>query len=165
MRTRLDIPILSSLRHIEGRLTLEFEDKLESLSGLDQLETLGGLLLENCPRLTRLDGFTGLKELRELAIIRGNTQLSSLRGFAPLSNFQGTLFIADSSISSLQGLEHVTSLDSLYLVNNPIRSLAGLASLRTIRGDLTIELRALPRSELDAFLRQVQVGGTTTILP
>jgi Leucine-rich repeat (LRR) protein len=165
MRTRLDIPNLTSLRHIEERLTLEFQPKLESLSGLEQLETLGGLLVKDCPSLTRLDGFTGLRELRSLGILRGNNRLGSLKGFAPLASFQGELFIADSQISSLEGLEQVTSLASLDLINSPIRSLAGLASLRTIRGDLTIDLRLLPRSEVDAFLRQVQVDGTTTIVP
>jgi len=165
MLTNLDITALQSLRTIEGTLGLEFEDKIQSLSGLDQLETLGKLRLSNCNALTRLDGFAGLRELRGLTIMRGNTQLTSLRGFAPLVSFSGNLFIADSSISSLEGLEQVTSLDSLYLSNNPIRSLDGLSQLRTIRGDLIIESRVLPRSEIDAFLNRVQVGGTTTIMP
>jgi hypothetical protein len=165
MLTNLDIAALQSLRTIEGTLGLEFEDKIQSLSGLDKLETLGKLRLSSCSALTQLDGFGGLKELGGLAVMRGNTRLTSLRGFAPLASFSGSLFIADSSISTLEGLEQVTSLDSLYLSNNPIRSLAGLSALRTIRGDLTIESRVLPRSEIDAFLSRVQVGGTTTIMP
>ncbi|MEZ4447440.1 MAG: hypothetical protein R3B72_50655 [Polyangiaceae bacterium] len=65
-------------------------------------------------------------------------------------------------LETWQGLEHVTSLARLEISSNPkLRSLAGLAGLVEVEGDVTITGNdLLPVAEVDALLARVAVGGT-----
>lgn len=65
---------------------------------------------------------------------------------------------------SVDGLEALQEVGALRIQHTSLRSLAGLASLAVVRGDVTIEGNPeLPRSQIDALLARVTVEGQILI--
>ena len=93
--------------------------------------------------ITSLDSLIFLESLTTSSghlIIEG-THLTSLRGLDNLTSIEGNLVIINNSmLTSLEGLEALTHVGGHVIIrdNGALTSLAGLAALGTIGGDVTI---------------------------
>ena len=140
-----DLSAFARLQAIDTRLTIRGAPELTSLSGLRQLERLGGLRIEDNPRLDGLDGLAD-------AVASGG--------------LGGTLELRDNPrLTDLSGLEWVTWIDGDLLIGGsesltPIRSLHGLEQLRFVTGGVVVaRVRHLP--DLSGLDRLEEVGSLT----
>lgn len=98
-----------------------------------------------------------------------NHVLSDLRGLERLQSVGGELSIRlDDTVdtfASVDGLECLREVGGLRLEFNPgLRSLAGLAALEVVHGDVHIEgNRSLPPAEIEALLERVRVEGDIVV--
>jgi len=135
-------PELANLRAVEGRLSFFRNDQLITLTGVENIETLGGLSATNHARLTDLRGFV------KLHAIHGDVLIGS--------NF---------ALTSLHGLEGVRTTGPLQISSNQaLPNLDALAALEVIDGDLIIrDNPLLPQAAAQAFAARVQVSGSVEI--
>jgi hypothetical protein len=119
---------LSAIHSIAGNLSIEGNDVLTSLAGLDSVSFIGG------------DFYIG-----EFAS-KGNPVLADLTGLSTLTSIGGGLYIVyNDALSSLNGLNNVNSIgENLQIYDNDaLTSLSGLAGLNSIGGYLDIESNAI----------------------
>jgi hypothetical protein len=114
----VDLSMLSCLCSVGGELSI-VESGLETLDGLDRLESVGSLSLVENRQLTDIQALGSLTEISGDAVLSGSPNLLNLLG-----------------------LHGVTATGALTLDGLGIASLRGLDSLVTVGGDLT--LRDLP---------------------
>lgn len=134
---------LLSLRQISDWLALEGEGFAEGLLGLENLESIGGLTLYDTD-LIDLSGLDGLQQSGQIDL-HLNSQLVSLDGLDSLHAIAGGLYLG----SSLKG------------ANGKLASIAALAALTTISGDLEIHGSSLP--DLTGLAQLESVGGSAHI--
>lgn len=87
-------------------------------------------------------------------------KLSDLSGFKKLRRIGKPLELAALPIKSLDGLqnlEYVGEIDFFFL--NELESLEGLASLRGVEGNVSIDVEKITKAQFKAFLKRVEVGG------
>jgi hypothetical protein len=110
---------------------------LTSLSGLETVERIGGLLqIRDMPLLPNLQGLRSLRSVRELVV-------------------------DNTTVTSLEGAEQLREVEVLTIrENRQLTSLRGLEGLCRVTGGLNIYgNRQLPESEIQAFLERVEVTG------
>jgi hypothetical protein len=145
---------LSVLTSIDGNLRIGFYEGmvpgsnplLTSLSGLGNLEYIGGMLeVVLNPLLTNFIGLGGLMSIGGGLEISGNDSLASLTGLDNLTYIGGKVVISGYcngsgfSLTSLTGLDNVTSIDGkLRIQYTALQTLSGLNSLNSIGGGLEI---------------------------
>ena len=132
--------------------------RLPALAALDfaALDEVVSLELESLP-LTRLPGLAALRRVEVLAIdgLDGLVDLSGLTSLARLE----TLRVRRSGITSLRGLERVTTMsgDLALLDNDHLSSLVGLDQLTELTGSLDVQDNPrLPEALVDAL--RVRLG-------
>lgn len=129
-----DITDLSPLQNIEtisGKLTIQNNPALSSLTGLKNLTTTQHLLIYTNNLLDDLTGLEKLKYVWGATHIRYNTGLVNLKGLDSLTN-AGTFYITNNdSLTSLTGLGKLEGVSDILLVgaNKSLASLSGLNSL------------------------------------
>jgi hypothetical protein len=156
---------LNVLTACNGELKIESDNSLTSLSGLENINSLGALnIVLNSP-ITDLTGLQGLTNISPGSLfIHDNISLTTLSGLNNLSLIEGGVEISNnsalinidgleslsftkrininynSSLSNLQGLENLTSVEEDFLLhdNNAIVDLTGLGNLTTIGVKLSI---------------------------
>ena len=143
---------LNEITSVEGNLMIIGNELLNDLTGLDNLNTIGGSLSigntwYNNPRLTNLTGLEGLTSIVGGLSISNNDSLTSLTGLDNLNTIGGSLSIGNVSVlysnprlTNLTGLEGLTSLgvDLKILSNNALTSMTGLDNVTSIGGGLYI---------------------------
>ncbi len=137
---------LENLTTVGGVLGIQNNVALTSLSGLENLTTVGGeLYIGSNNSLTSLDGLENLTTVGEHIDIEDNAALTSLSGLEKLTTVSDSLYIGyNAALTSLLGLEKLTTVgDSLHIDNNAaLTSLSGLENLTTVDNDL--EIRSNP---------------------
>ena len=134
---------LSEVTNIGGSLRIgdynEGNPLLTDLTGLDNLDTIGGLRIQNNNTLTSVIGLGNVTTIGGLEIIN-NDALTSLTGLVNLSSIGYDLNIeGNSSLTSLVGLDGLLSLNNLKIEeNDALTSLEGLTNLMSIGGKLEI---------------------------
>lgn len=159
----VDLTPLASLSGISGLLEIQNNTTLLSLEGLNNLTTVGGLLMSGNPVLASLsplanlhsdailplviesqaaltnlhglEGITGANYLR----IQGNTNLQTLTGLDNLAIVRGEFLLTQNpALLHLDQLSKLTALQStLILDDNPLlENLHGLSHLTSIGGTL-----------------------------
>jgi len=140
---------LSVLTSIGGGLSINHNDALTSLTGLEGLSSIGsggGLSIRHNDALTSLTGLEGLSSIGYLNISY-NGSLINLTGLDWVDSIgTGFLIYGNPVLTSLTGLEGLVSIGGglsvgygLYQTGNRVlTSLAGLENLDTIGGDLRI---------------------------
>lgn len=153
---------LSNLNIIQGQLKINNNWSLTSLSGLENISTVGSLWIgyHFSDQLTSLTGLDGLTTVNGDVTIGNNDGLTSLSGLDNLETVDGFIWItqlpAITSISSLNNLSSIN--DSLYLqFMNSMTSINGFQNLTTINGDFQIAITGL--SEIDGFNNLETVNG------
>ncbi|MEO1260177.1 MAG: T9SS type A sorting domain-containing protein [Bacteroidota bacterium] len=135
---------LISLEKVRGALTIENNPYLSSLSGLENLDSVGAFSIRNNAALSNLDGLENLSQTEIASLvfdenenlteinglnnftrsgflsIEGNTALESISGLNGLSRVGGLLQIENNpNLTDLSGLNHVEIIDqNLQIINN-----------------------------------------------
>jgi len=141
-------PNLASLNGLESLsdtgsedFRIAFNDGLTSLSGLDNLEVIGGnfSLSENV-LLTNLTGLENLTTISGDLLISSLTNLTSINSLSNLNTIGGSLTIGyNHDLLSLNGLESLNVINSVGISqNNALTSLSGLDGLTSITDNLHI---------------------------
>lgn len=150
---------LYNLSKIGIALTIRRCDKLTSLRGLSNLRELWDINIDNCPLIASLEGLNNLTEIRGFDIKNCNSlqSLQGLNNLRKLSDYLGSINIENcpqlisikalehmtrisgsfwltkcDALSTLKGLENITSVGSLNIDCNALTSLEGLNNITTI---------------------------------
>lgn len=138
-----DLRGLESLREIGGALTIVDASALTSLAGLDGLRAAGSVTVSGAPLLVDLSGLDALEQTDALTLDHDDA-LQNLEGLRALSAGVGSAAVAvtiqlNAALVDLTGLGALEAVSDLELSDNPsLTSARGLASLRTVKGGLTL---------------------------
>ncbi|KXZ44859.1 hypothetical protein GPECTOR_61g812 [Gonium pectorale] len=137
---------LSGLTSVAGQLVVvgssARDSELESLKGLENLKTVGGLNLLSLQRLRDLSGLSGLTLVRGDINIIYCASLESTRGLGPLASVYSDVYLANNpSLRDLDGFKTIRRIGwDLHLRELPeLQSLAGLGALREVSGEVLIK--------------------------
>jgi hypothetical protein len=110
---------LSNLKRIQT-LYIDFNKRLNDLSGLDQLDTIRGYFSLNVnDSLYTLHGLEKLRYVGGSIYMNNNHFLQNLHGFSNLHTVKGTFdIIGTSPLQNLKGLDSLYEADELYISNN-----------------------------------------------
>jgi hypothetical protein len=123
---------LSTLTTIGGSLLIYFCDDLISLTGLDNLTSIGGLYLYADQSLTSFEGLGNLNSIGADLNIQWCGSLQSFDGFNNLTTIDGSLNIyMNGSLTSLAGLDNIASnsIRCLYIAGNHVLSNCNVESI------------------------------------
>jgi hypothetical protein len=128
---------LNALERVEDRVWLIQNAQLASLP-FASLQRIGGDFELTGPSLPDLTDFAGVREIEGPLGIRDVPQMVDLDGLQGLELLGGLrLGPTLPNLTSLEGLE-LDTIGDLYLYDTPLLDLAGLESLTTITGNLTL---------------------------
>lgn len=136
--------LLGSTENIEPlEIPLGGNPNLTSLKGLEHLEQVDSLEIEDNPKLKSIKALSALSSLRYLTI-QNNRQLQSLDGLQTLAKNAKqahTFYLRNNpKITSISQLYGVESLRDLVILDQPnLQSLAGLDKLKHISDRLLLE--------------------------
>lgn len=123
---------LPSLTLVESWLNIARNDKLINLQGLELLENIGGLILDQNNSLVSAQGLNGLKRIESSIRILNNPQLQEISTLIGSSGQLNRITISENEIlQSLYGLDHLCSSPMLELIiqDNPNLSLCNTACI------------------------------------
>ncbi len=164
---------IEGLFSVGGDLYIQNNPALTSLSGLDNLTSVGGMNIVSNASLTSLSGLENLVSVDDGGMnISSNASLTSLSDLENLTTVGGYLYIGNNaSLTSLSGLENLTSVSAnLYIDENAaLPDIDGLSNLSSVGQDLFISNNAILAS-LAGLENLTTVGGdlnifTNTVLP
>lgn len=118
---------------------LDLTAGVTSLKGLEYITELSKIYMVGCNSLSSFEGLNNLNTIKESIFLLGENLL--IKNFKGLDNlvYLPSLISYGSSLTSLEGLEKITSVNSLNLQwNNGIISLNGLQNLTSIKYGLNI---------------------------
>lgn len=138
----------SSLEHIEHLMIIN-NDKLESLHGLESLDTINGRIqIWYNDMLANLSGLDNISHIRSDLMIEGNYSQINCRGLENLTCVEGSLVIGciagwmhyNRSMKSLSGFDNLRHVGGLLWINcnDSINNLSGLENLVSIGDGLVI---------------------------
>ena len=151
---------LSELTSVGGTLRI-FGTLITSVEGLSNLVSVGGTLeIDSNGSFT--DSYEGLRNLQTvggLLDLDDNGGITTLSGLRSLRS-AGGLYIANSDITSLEGLEGVTSVPGRVTIfaNSFLASLEGLRNLQSVGGDVDLD-RNRSLVSLSGLEQLTSVGG------
>jgi len=142
---------LSNLTEVGGNLIIAVNNQLETLAGLDQLETVEGMLeLSGNQVLTSLEALGQLTFVGGALYIDSSEQLTDLDG---LDNLQ--------SIGTLEPISGAATLSIIHMDN--LTHLDGLAAVNSVNGDVTISYNgALCSANVNEFVAACGLTGSAT---
>lgn len=120
--------------------------KLRNVDGLDKLVEIGGSLdvgggyifIPGKSMLAPIDDVTGLRSLRR---VNGDVRLfdvNAFRGLNALVEIGGTLTVSHSDMANLRGFAKLERIGGRVVIqaNKKLKRISGLASVKTIEGDV-----------------------------
>ncbi|HHO53403.1 MAG TPA: hypothetical protein ENK18_21665 [Deltaproteobacteria bacterium] len=153
----------ANLERIGGVLRIVDNDRISNLSGFTLLQQARGIELSGNGNLQILDGFDTLPVLAGDLRIESNPSLIREESFAALRDVVGTVSVRDNlSLSSLEGLEGLTSVGALQLSGNTALGTIEGWALAEVDGELVIDGNTALTS-VWAFPELTRVGGTLKI--
>jgi hypothetical protein len=145
-----------------GRVHLENNAQLTSLTGLADLQSIDTLVVLDAPLLTDVPDWGALTTVDQLWL--QSTNLAAFPTLEALTTATFGVHILDNpALTSLDGLNALTSSSRLIVRDNPqLTSLAGLTSLDTVSASLEIVGNdALCQSFAERVSSQLPAGGGT----
>jgi len=160
---------LKSLRRISDWLALEGDGFAEGLLGLENLESIGGLTLSGTDMLD-LSGLEGLKQSGQIDLYL-NFQLISLDGLDGLQSINGGLYLgsfvkgSNGELASIAALAALTDISGdLEIHGSGLPHLAGLDQLKSVGGYAHIQNnKQLPTCLAVAFVAGLEISGSVEI--
>jgi len=135
-----NISALERLSYVKMYIDIIDNQKLTSLAGLDNIDTVGSISLLNNESLQHLQNLNNLSRVTELHI-ENNPSLVSLSGLENLTYVGEDLKIFDNDLladlQGLNGLKHIVSTLKIRY-NDQLASLNGMENVDTIRGGISI---------------------------
>ena len=127
---------INSLEKVSG-IAIHSNEKLLNIKGLENLSETQYFTIQDNQSLKELCNFNNLTELLRLQI-GSNNNLKSFQGLETLNKVEN-ISLGGASISSLNGLNNLSWVGSMYLVGlTMIENLQGLENLVTIEENLFI---------------------------
>ena len=119
-----DLSGLDSLEATTAKFIIQGNEKLQDLNGLGKLEKVEYLAVHNNAQLIDLGGLDSLKTVTLALLVGsctegGNAALSNLHGLESVETIVGLGVDSNTSMTSLMGLDQLTSLALLFVRNNP----------------------------------------------
>ncbi|WP_298494519.1 hypothetical protein [uncultured Algibacter sp.] len=131
----------NNFTNVGGNLMVRFADQLINLQGLNNLQSVGSITIDDNQALSSLEGLDSLTEIVDEAVFFNNSQLADFQGFNSVTTIGGDLHITNNlSLSAMNGLNSLTTIggDVLIDTNTDLTSIDGLSNLQSISGGLTI---------------------------
>lgn len=125
---------LENIKYINKDLDISFVHNLETLEGLNNLDSIGGALIL-CPSevFRSFSGLDKLKRIGESLNVENNTALDNFQGLENLISIRGVLNVHMSGINSFSGLDNLKELGALILMdNNNLETLNGLENIELL---------------------------------
>ena len=118
-----DLSPLVAITEITGDVLIHRNADLQNLTGLNQLQSIGGSF--------EVGGRTGT---------RGNPSLTSLGDFSVLQSIDGSFEVFSNGLTSMGDFRALTTIDGDFLVlsNNNLLSLGDFSALQSIGGDFGV---------------------------
>lgn len=162
-----DLRMFSNVQSIGQSVLISWNQGLESLDGLDQLEVVeGDLTIEyNGPTLSNIDGLGQLRRVGNHFTFSQIDHITDLSALSSLSEVEGNFFISEcGDLEFLTGLESLVHLGNNFSIvdNDRLFQLTGLDNLRTIDGFLRIEGNA-SLGDLDALSNLEEINNFLNI--
>ncbi|RLD81285.1 MAG: hypothetical protein DRJ10_06355 [Bacteroidetes bacterium] len=153
---------LSSIKGINGYLTIKSNPNLLNLSGLSNLTYIGGdLYIEENPQLINFIGLDSLSSIGGYLNILFNENLINFTGINNLTSMEEDIIItANNSLTDLSGLENLTSnVTYLVLDSNPVLTDVGAVQnissisdmIAIVDNNSLVSLSGLENISLDAL--------------
>lgn len=98
------------------QIRLQYNPKLRSFEGLQNVTELGSLSIEGHPNLEVIDGFDALTSTG--IYISGNERLKEISGFQALETSSGIGITINQNLERIDAFPNLTQLDSLNLDRN-----------------------------------------------
>jgi hypothetical protein len=141
----LNIHGLENLKHVESNFWIKDNPRLKNLIGLHNLDTVSSyysspFTIENNDSLSTIMGLDSLLNFYQL-IIKNNDLLGSLDGFPSHTESSNAVIITNNStLLSLDGMEDVNYLNGLEISNCPsLENISALSNIDSIGGLLTLD--------------------------
>lgn len=138
----------NELRTIGGRLQINLNESLSSISGFNKLESVNEkVLISGNNALINITGFNTLTfvgmvdSFNNGISISNNDSLEIISGFNALLNIDNLLFISHDSLEKITGFTKLNTIrgDLRLLENIKLTDISGFSSLNLIKGDLNID--------------------------
>ena len=131
---------LSQITKIEGRLSIADNPNLNSLSGLDNLTSIGSDLQLQGNGTVDLSGLENLTSIGGSLIIFTHLHLINLSGLDQLSSIGKSIDIElNTKLTNLSGIENITNIKNLVILdNNLLNDLTTLSGINSISGFMKI---------------------------
>lgn len=123
---------LAQLQSVSETLEIRNNSELASLSGLDELDSTGGLVLKQLPNLVDARALSHLSRVRAIEI-QNTPSLRSSQGFERIRHVH-RLALEQTGFSRLLGFGSLSQASEVAIVNNPyLISVEPLKNLRSLR--------------------------------
>ena len=139
---------LTGLNNVDtiGELIIHVNENLSDLSGFEKLKCIkdGLLQISDNNSLNSLTGLDSLNYVEKDIIISFNEQLISIDGLESISTAESITIEYNSSLSNITGLQNLSEVTADFIIqeNGSIQDLVGLETLTTVGGDLIIKENA-----------------------
>lgn len=161
----IDLSGLENLTSVGAYLNIEDHYKLQSLTGLDNLSHIGaGIRIAQNMALTSIVALKRVKTLQSYLQLDHNP-LTSLHGLDSLTSFGSLSYVAGiGNLTDLSGLEQLVTVTGDFTIsgNSGLKSAKGLEKLSTIAGHFLINENAAMEN-LDGLAGLTSVGGNFII--
>jgi hypothetical protein len=159
-----DVSALNTLSFIRGRFRAINNPSLAEMNGLEKLHAIEGVEIYDNNALTSLGGLRNLDTISDIILLRNNTKLkdlspfhnvkttqflnladlpsvTELTGFSQLNNVKGNINIDNTGLIDLHGLEGITKLQRLDILNNKkLQSLHGIDNLVSLENSYSLTI-------------------------
>jgi hypothetical protein len=150
-----DLTGLNNLEWLGGGCKIYDNESLTALTGLDSLAFIGGdLQIDHNLDLTSLTGLEGLNGIGGSLIIESSLHIESLAALSDLTSISGGISIHSTRLTNLAGLEGLTFItgDVSIAGNGRLINFAGLDNMTYIGGTLRIgELAGVSNYSLESL--------------
>jgi hypothetical protein len=126
------VDFLSNIVTVEKGLLLQDNPSLTNVDGLSSLYSAYSLYLYNNPSLKNLDGLSSLVSAYNL-FLHNNTSVTNIDGLSSLEEVGSLLLMNNSSLTNVNGLSSLTVAYSVMVSSNQaLTNLDGLSSLVSV---------------------------------
>ncbi|TAN68541.1 MAG: hypothetical protein EPN17_08795 [Methylobacter sp.] len=133
----------TSLDTVDTLVNITHNTALKTINGFNSLQQInkGALTIEQCIKLSIINGFCNLNQVKNIVLNRLNiTQADFLSHlFKQQPNFKGHIKITFCQLENLSCFSHLKSVaSSFYLHGNKLNSLNGLENLQTVGASFSL---------------------------
>ncbi|HFA50018.1 MAG TPA: hypothetical protein ENJ95_13500 [Bacteroidetes bacterium] len=131
-----DLSPLDALKEVTGALVIIGNSNLSTLEGLNNLTSIGGLVLIDNPLLQNLLPLSNSSsEESGVLILRKNNSMSDLKGLEGITGTRSLDIRENANLQTLEGLDNLAIADGNFSISgNPaLLNLNGLNSLHTVK--------------------------------